>query len=162
MVLPAGGAAPTAGAPAVELRVRRTAITADDYLKWSPVIVQVKLAQPSASGQPVAVLLKNMDAVGGQLVFGPAPPSTGTIPYPTQPSVPVSLAADGVTWSEVVVAGSFGHASTRDKDAVLEVLANDRDLIVRQAVADRLELPLKAAGVLAKDKQVYFVRMPKH
>jgi len=154
MVLPAGAAAPTAGAPAVELRVRRTAITADDYLTWSPVVVQVKLAQPSASG-PVAVILQNMDAVGGQLVFGPAPPTTGTIPYPTQPAVPVSIAADGATWSEVVVAGSFGHASTRDKDAVLEVRTSGGQVLGREAMMVRVR---KNAETLTTEERDRFLR----
>jgi tyrosinase len=153
MVLPAGTAVPTSGA-AVEIRIRRTAITLDDYLTWSPVLVDVKLAQPNPAGQPVTVTLRNMSASGGQLAFGPAPASPLTVPVPTQPTVQVTLAADGTTWTQAVAAGAFGHASARDKDAVLEV-ASGAQVLGREGTMVRIR---KNAESLTNEERDRFLR----
>ena len=152
MVLPAGGTVPTSGAN-VEIQLRRTAVTLDDYLTWSPTVVRVKLAQPAAN--PVPVILTNMNTSGGQLVFGPAPPASGPIPEPTQSSVPLFLPADGTTWAEAVVAGAFGHPSVRDKDAVLDVRTPGGQLLGREGLMVRIR---KNAQTLSTDERDRFLR----
>ncbi len=152
MVLPAGATAPTAG-PAIEIRIRKSAISLDDYLTWSPVVMGVKLAQPHPAG-PVTVTLRNMSASGGQLVFGPAPASSAPVPVPTQTTQQITLAADGTTWSDAVVAGSFGHASTRDKDAVVEV-ASATQVLGREGVMVRIR---KNAESLTDEERDRFLR----
>lgn len=111
--------ASAAGQPAVEIQINQTADTRDDYINWSPFLARIRISQPNGETRPVDVVLQNEDATkGGQIVFAPFqdPWPAGTTA--TQDQLTLSLPPDG-NWVQFVVAGKFGHPSTRDRDAVI-------------------------------------------
>jgi tyrosinase len=110
------------------VEIGREGITLDDYLGWSPTAATVRLALPNSQAGPLAVTLRNSPIPvwdtqpRGQVLFGlpvgSAPPPVASM----TPTLPLVLPSNGDPVA-IYVAGQFGQASIRDKDAVIEVAA---------------------------------------
>ena len=109
----------------IELEIRNTETPDDDYLTWAPTPARIRLA--GADGRDRLVVLTNDPPspvpagrevpLDGDLVFAESVRGGETA---TQEMLRLTLPGDG-TWREFVVAGRYRRASTRDKDAVMEV-----------------------------------------
>lgn len=117
---PAGLAGPLAR---VELQINNTATQADDYVPTrSATPARLRLLNPADMTAPVLITLKNVDfQAAPDLVFGTV--------AATSPTVDLTLPSDG-SWVPFVVAGEAGQASTRDKDAIIEIVERAADGVV--------------------------------
>lgn len=125
--------------PLVEVEIRNTATQSDDYVQAAAAPARIRMANAAAVGVDVPVTLKNLTFQDApQLHFGAAAASN--------PTLDLTLPADG-SWVSFMVAGAPGAASTRDKDAVVEVLENRVDGVVlaRKSLAV-LASPIPAAA----------------
>ncbi|MGJ8661031.1 MAG: tyrosinase family protein [Bacteroidota bacterium] len=115
----------------VEIQVRDTATGTDDYVTWAPTSCRIRLREPSSNS--LTVVLTNdteqpapsgrVFPLDGNLSFAASvnPGETATLPQLT-----LELPADG-SWVNFFIAGEFsataakGRASTKDKDAIIEI-----------------------------------------
>ncbi len=106
--------------PRVELQVNNTATQADDYAHAGAATpARVRLLNPGDMSAAVPITLKNLDfQAGPDLVFGAA--------AATSPTLDLTLPTDGA-WVSFVVAGETANASTRDKDAIIEIVERAPD-----------------------------------
>lgn len=111
----------------VEVEIRNTASPSDDYLTWAPAPARIRLVPGGAPGSDVLVALTNdpqapipegrQTPLDGDVVFAESVPPGQTA---QQDTLTLSLPGNG-SWRSFVVAGKFRRASTRDKDAIIEV-----------------------------------------
>jgi tyrosinase len=108
----------------VELQINNTATQADDYVPAGVATpARLRLINGAALAGPVPVTLKNLD-------FQSAPAlAFAASGAPTAASLDLTLPVNG-SWVPFVVAGGAGQASSRDKDAVIEILERRVDGIV--------------------------------
>jgi tyrosinase len=120
------------GLPQVELRINELSTDSamlrddptDDYVTWAPTFCRARLSTP---GAPVTVVLTNDPpgniAGGGDVNFAdfvnPWPANTTA----TNNTVTLNLPGDG-SYVSFVIAGKFQHASTNDKDTIIEAHMN--------------------------------------
>ncbi|HEX2205148.1 MAG TPA: tyrosinase family protein [Longimicrobium sp.] len=149
---------PTERLPMVEIEINNTAATVDDYVTWSPTQARARIANGNEVSGAYTVVLRNMDpgGPGGQLLFAASqnPWPAGTTA--TQPALTLTLPQSGA-WVPFVLAGEFGHPSTRDKDAVIEAKEDRPDGVVlgRKALMVRVR---KNANTLTADERDRFLR----
>ncbi len=124
---------PLAAGPTVVVSVASPLTTVDDYLTWSPTRVTLRQVGGASALQ---VQVRNMPGSSDHLRFAPNqnPWPSGTTA--TQPTVSVTIPANGAV--TVVAAGLFGSPSTRDKDAVIEVVSRYGRPIVREGLMVRV------------------------
>jgi len=117
----------------VEIEVRNTATPTDDYLTWAPAPARIRLVVGQAPAPNRTVVLTN-DAPG-PVPAGRTTPLDGDVLFAesvaqgktaTQETLRLALPGTGA-WTSFVFAGKFGRASTRDKDAVVEVHLDTAD-----------------------------------
>jgi tyrosinase len=109
--------------PLIEIEIRNTASQSDDYVGTAPAPARIRLQAGPAITAAVPVTLKNLE-------FQSAPAlQFGAGAVANDASLDLTLPADGA-WVSFVVRGAPGQNSTRDKDAVIEVLESRTDGIV--------------------------------
>lgn len=120
---------PTA-APAIEIEIRNTPEPTDDYLTWAPTKARIRQV-PTGSAADLQVVLTNDPQ--GPVPAGRKLPLDGDVAFDlhvktgqaaSQPTLLLVLPKDG-SWVNFIVAGSFPRASSRDKDAIIEVHMGD-------------------------------------
>ena len=87
----------------------------DRFVGWAPVPVKVRLSDTTGAAGPVAVVIANHNARGGQVVFFRAVPGAATDELSL--TLPVNQAA-----VDVHVAGRFQFPSINDRDAAIDVV----------------------------------------
>jgi hypothetical protein len=166
-----------AQAPQIEIEIRNTATPDDDYLTWAPTKARIR---QQASAKDLRVVLQN-DPPGpippgreypldGDVVFdrAVAPGETAS-----KDTLELTLPKTGA-WVDFIVAGKFPRASTKDKDAIIEVHdATNGTLLHRHALMVRIRKDhrtltdgertnyLKALSKLHRELKLYerFVRI---
>lgn len=116
----------------IEIEIRNTENQTDDYLTWAPAPARIR-QHPDLGDTDLKIVLTN-DAtkpiptdreqpLDGDLVF-----DINLVPGQTieKDQLKLVLPHDG-TWVDFFVAGKYPRASTRDKDAVIEVHKNRSD-----------------------------------
>lgn len=99
----------------LELSVNGTVRSQGRYVRWSPVPATLRVTDADGEAGPVAVTLANpVSASGGQLDF------RLDEKHPLAEHLDLEVPVDG-TASEFQLAGRFGHPSTSDGDAAIEV-----------------------------------------
>ena len=135
--------------------------TIDDYVAWRPVPARVRLFQPPGAGGPgadVPVIVRNMSPVtGGRLVFGASPAPGVTGPPTMTATLSLTLPRNG-SWVDCFIAGDFGHPSTNDKDAVLEVARGaGAQLLGREGLMVRVRKDASSLTADERDRYLYAV-----
>ena len=94
------------------------------YVAWAPVHSSIRLVEPDEDVDFVDVVLRNQhENQGGQIVFLDAIPGEG------QDRLRIRLSADG-TPLDFFIAGKPGRPSQQDKDAVLETVEADTEVVL--------------------------------
>ncbi|MFL6196627.1 MAG: tyrosinase family protein [Thermoanaerobaculia bacterium] len=110
----------------VEIQIRNS-FPHDDYLTWSPAQARIRIVPGATPGRDRLVVLTNDPQ--GPIPEGRTAPLDGDVLFAesvrpgqtaTQETLKLVLPGNG-TWREFVIAGKFGRASTRDKDAIVQV-----------------------------------------
>lgn len=110
----------------VEIQIRDS-FPYDDYLTWSPAPAQIRIVPGATPGRDRLVVLTNDPQ--GPIPEGRTAPLDGDVLFAesvrpgqtaTQETLKLVLPGNG-TWRPFVIAGKFGRASTRDKDAIVQV-----------------------------------------
>lgn len=109
----------------------RTEITIDgagsadaSYVAWAPVQSSIRIIEPDDDVDFVDVVLRNQhEDRGGQIVF------LDTIPGEGKDRLRIRLSADG-TPLDFFIAGKPGRPSQQDKDAVLETVEADTEVVL--------------------------------
>ncbi|MEO7340574.1 MAG: tyrosinase family protein [Luteolibacter sp.] len=128
----------------VSIEIRNSSSSEDDYLTWAPTPSQIKLNRPAAEDLTV-VLTNDREELpqkalplntGGDVVFATAVAHGKTA---DRLSLSLRLPKDG-TSVPFILAGRYGHPSTRDKDCVIEVHegSSDGPIIGRHALMVRV------------------------
>ena len=109
--------------PPIELQIRNTQETTDDYIAWAPVDCQIRLRPESGFTADLSVVLTNEALVPGH---GWVKFDKVRVPGETArlEQLQVTLPKDG-TWMPFIIAGYYGNPSKRDKDAVIAVHQHD-------------------------------------
>ena len=118
-MVPAGAApiAVTPTSPLVQLEIANTS-KLDDYVAWAPVSCRIKWANPTSTTATLSVRLRNMPTTDRVRFANNTIAASATA---TNPTLNLTLNGDG-SYTYFFIAGNFGNASVRDKDAVIEVL----------------------------------------
>lgn len=91
------------------------------YIGWAPTLCQLKLTDPQSMTTMVAVKLRNYNPnQGGQVVFFSPFPGPGRGDH-GQDELILAMPADGSP-VEFYIAGKFGHPSSTDRDAIIEMV----------------------------------------
>ena len=137
----------------VEIEVNRSPSPVDDYVTWGPTMCRIRLSAVFSSEPPLAVKLSNLETdplKPGQLAFDAAPLAAGATA--TSPMLSLSLLS-GWSWVDFAVAGK--SASSRDKDAVIEVRGESTGVVLgRHALMVRIR---KNANELTDDERDRFL-----
>jgi tyrosinase len=118
----------------IEIWIRGSPMTIDDYVTWAPTRCRMRLTDPGGADLPTT--LQNMAGSGGQIAFA----DVGTVNTggtATAAALSLTLPADG-SWVDFYIAGAFGSPSLRDKDAVLDVLDGGGQLLARKGTMVRI------------------------
>jgi tyrosinase len=147
-----GSVAALTGTPRLEISIGEASTTLDDYVTWSPTTFMVR--QSVAAAATLKVIVRNM-AGSDRLRFAshqdPWPAGTTA----TQPNVEVTIPALGAP-ARIAVAGHFENPSTRDKDAVLEIVdATAGKVLAREGLMVRVR---KNANKLTAHERTTFLR----
>ena len=125
--------------PNIEIRIRNTDVPTDDYITWAPAACSIRLTPGTATQDQQVVLTNdtpNPAQPAGDVCFAPTVKPGQTA---TQGTLTLTLPASG-DWVPFVIAGAFGHPSSSDKDAVIEVHASTQDgaLLKQQGLMVRI------------------------
>lgn len=123
--------------PVVEIQISNSPETVDDYLSTTAVPCRARIVNYSTFGggrtfpAPIPVQLRNADTTfGGQLRFSATAAATAAS------TLSVTLPNDG-SWVSFFTRGATGSTSTRDKDAIIEMVetrpSNDGVVLARKA-----------------------------
>src|SRR5687767_14549357 len=111
---------PASAQLSVEILVNGTEDPADDYVTWAPTRCQIRALSSTNITGDVSVVLDSPTAPGaGEVLFGESKPFPGQS-VATEESMALSLPTNS-DWREFVIAGKFGHASTRSEEHTSEL-----------------------------------------
>jgi tyrosinase len=156
-MVPAGAAPITVSAATPRVVIDIASVShLDDYIAWAPVFGRIKWANPTSTTATLNVRLQNMPTTD-RLRFAANPIANGTTA--TNPSLNLTLNGDG-TWINFFVAGNFGNASLKDKDAVMEVIdSTSNALLSREAMMVRIRK--NANNLTAPERDRYLEALRK-
>lgn len=127
---------------------------ASNYITWSPVPTQIRVADSGGSTGLLVAKLRNQNPnQGGQVVFFAPFPGPGKFDH-GQDELILALPPDGTPVS-FFIAGKFGKPSLADKDAVIEVVdANTGNVLSATPLMVRIR---KNANSLTDDERQRFL-----
>lgn len=117
------------------------------FLGWSPRPATIRITEPGTATGPATVTLRNPAGTVGKVVFS----STASGPFSDTLSLPVPIDGTTVTF---FVRGRFGSPSRNDKDAAIEVVNEDGDVVSRTDLMVRIR---KNAMSLTDDERDRFI-----
>ncbi len=168
-----------ASQPTVEIQIDTTVSTIDDYVTWSPTLCRIRWSNPPApdstlitfnkglfrtasyvessseladiNGSPTTLNVQLQNISGSnRLRFADASLIAGTTAKNS--TVTLTLSSDS-SWVYFYIAGNFGNASTKDKDAVLEVRdASTDSLLSREATMVRIRKNATKLSTAERDR----------
>jgi FtsP/CotA-like multicopper oxidase with cupredoxin domain/peroxiredoxin len=117
-------------APAVELEVRNTLSTDDDYVTWAPTQCRIRVVRSPDVSSDVTVVLTNDQP--GQILPGRIQPLDGDVCFAEPVATGATARLDRLSlvlpqngeWVRFDIAGKYPRASANDKDAVIEIHHN--------------------------------------
>jgi tyrosinase len=179
MIQPTGSTPPIpADRPQVIIEIGSVS-TLDDYLTWAPkqcrimwlnplsqvdityqnplalgsfVVSQASFTESAPAGTTLTITLRNMNNTGTNKHLKFANGTLGAGQTATRDSLSLTLNSDG-SWVNFYMAGNYPNASTRDKDAVMEVRdAGTHLLLSRDAVMVRVRKNANTLTATERDR----------
>jgi len=153
MVSTAAPPIPAAGRPQLEIRVAGIS-NLDDYITWSPTACYIRWLDPPNAAATLNVSVRNLSPTD-HLRFSSTAPAAGA----TATNTTASLVLTGDDkWGTFYVAGNFGNPSSRDKDAIFEVIETpSNNLLAREGIMVRIRKNVNALTTTADGEMLHYL-----
>ena len=120
-------------------------LPAANYIGWSPRPATIRLTQAGGATAPVTITLRNPAASVGKVQFSLTAAGTAT------DTLSLTVPADGTTAS-FFVRGKFGSPSQSDKDATIEAVNEDGDVVSRTDLMVRVRKNANGLSIVERDR----------